>query len=125
MIKLKIKIISLLLVLIMINLTGCGVVNSSDNTNSGIFRVGDNYLFVGEFGTQTNAGIVYGSLFVEVLEISDDWIRIEVLDHFFTDHFLRSNNLAWNKEEGDYRDLWLNKNKIISVYTDVDELFRF
>ena len=115
----KSLILIVMIVFILINTTGCGVANSTDSYESSIFNVGEQYLLRGEFNT-SSGGIVYGQLFVEILEIRNGWIRVEILENDYTEHLLRVTRIEREKSQGSFQDIWLNKDKILSVYTEAN-----
>lgn len=108
--------------LVLITFSGCNdnntVAGSSGNNN--VFTEGEVYAITGEFDIHREGGIVLGTLFVEVLETNDNWIRVDILADDSVDRSIRESTISSAKEDGLFKDLWINTNKIHYIMSEPD-----
>lgn len=123
----KKRIISFILVIatmvIVITLfTGCENNTSvaAPGGNSSVFAEGKVYAITGEFDYSAHGGFDFGTLFVEILEVDGNWIRVDVLEDDGVKRALRQSNINRGKEEGYFADIWINTVKIHHIMTEPD-----
>ena len=94
---------------------------AGSNENNSVFTAGKEYIISGEFDVGSY-GIEFGSLFVEILEINDKWIKVDILDDKYVMSDLREDTITRAKNEEIIKDLWINTEKILYVMTEPDSL---
>jgi len=114
--------LAVLSVMLMMVVTGCEenakVADSGGNTS--VFTEGEVYAVTGEFDDHHSGGIVFGTLFVEILEVDSNWIRVDILEDDSVKRDLRESTITRAKEEGLFADLWINTDKIHHIMTEPD-----
>lgn len=105
---------------VLITFTGCNDSASEAVGSNNFFTEGTVYAIEGEFDIHREGGIVLGTLFVEILETNDNWIRVDILADDSVDRSIRESTITRAKDEGLFKDLWINTEKIHYVMTEPD-----
>lgn len=107
--------------LVLISFSGCSSNTAAESGGSDIiFNEGTVYALTGEFDIHREGGIVLGTLFVEVLEIRSNWIKVDILADDSVDRFIRESTITRAKDEGAFQDLWINTDKVHYIMTEPD-----